>query len=492
MNSNIIYNDKNDNLYILLYQIGQGAFSTVWFTFEISNFMKDVIKKKINSNNIIINARALKIHNDDAYTEGMMETKINDIIIFNNKKSNLINYPLSFFVLDDEIVIVVYELALGSLYDILKKLDRDLDPEFILKIIPDMIESIDFIHKCGYIHTDIKPENFLLMGINDEQQKLLIHIKKSKLLDNLKKMSSNKKYGDLYKDIKKYIYDFLKDISSKFKLTDNIFEKDDNNTNNSSDNSNENSDDNSSESVDNSSDSDTSYYTNCSSYDSGFDEYDQKLDAFHIKEILNIINNNKINSKNISVSDEINTKNNNDSNIKNNIKSFMINPIVKLTDFGCIKKIGSTCQTVQTRYYRSPEIILGLDYDNKSDIWSLGCSIYELLTGKILIDIDHDVKINEYDKDLINIKIILEKICHNKNSINDLFTLIKKSNRSKYIINNNISSSIRFYKNINSSLIIDEMYKLKKLNNLQTEIYKNYFNSMLTIIPKNRFFNKNI
>jgi serine/threonine-protein kinase SRPK3 len=491
MNSNIIYNDKNDNLYILLYQIGQGAYSTVWFTFEISNFMKDIIKKKISTNNIIINPRALKIHNDDSYKEGMMETKINDIIIFNNKKSNLINYPLSFFVLDDEIVIVVYELALGSLYDILKKFDRDLDPDFILKIIPDMIKSIEFIHKCGYIHTDIKPENFLLMGISDEQQQLLNYIKKSKLLDNFKKLSSNKKYGDLYKDIKKYIYNFLKDISSKFKLSDNILEEDedDNKMNNSSE-SNEDSDDNSNESSGYSTDSDTSYYTNCSSYDSGFEEYDQKLDIFHIKEILNIINNNKI-------SNEINTKNNIDYNLKNkeknNIKSFMINPIVKLTDFGCIKKSGSTCQTVQTRYYRSPEIILGLDYDNNSDIWSLGCSIYELLTGKILIDIDHDIKINEYDKDLINIKIILEKICHNKNSINDLFSLIKKSNRSKYIIDNSIfSSSIRFYKNINSSLIIDEIYTLKKLNDLQIETYKNYFNSMLEIIPKNRFFNKNI
>ena len=67
MNSNILYNEKNDNLYILLYQLGQGAFSTVWFSYEICNFMKDVIRKKINTNNIIINVRALKIHNDDSY-----------------------------------------------------------------------------------------------------------------------------------------------------------------------------------------------------------------------------------------------------------------------------------------------------------------------------------------------------------------------------------------------------------------------------------------
>jgi serine/threonine-protein kinase PRP4 len=37
-----------------------------------------------------------------------------------------------------------------------------------------------------------------------------------------------------------------------------------------------------------------------------------------------------------------------------------------------------------SRFYRAPEIILGYAYDTKIDIWSLGCSLYELYTGKIL------------------------------------------------------------------------------------------------------------
>lgn len=37
-----------------------------------------------------------------------------------------------------------------------------------------------------------------------------------------------------------------------------------------------------------------------------------------------------------------------------------------------------------SRYYRAPEIILGIPYDYAIDMWSIGCTLYELYTGKIL------------------------------------------------------------------------------------------------------------
>ncbi|CAI2356097.1 unnamed protein product [Caenorhabditis sp. 36 PRJEB53466] len=39
---------------------------------------------------------------------------------------------------------------------------------------------------------------------------------------------------------------------------------------------------------------------------------------------------------------------------------------------------------VQTRYYRAPEIFLGLPYIETTDIWSVGCILAELYTGEIL------------------------------------------------------------------------------------------------------------
>ncbi|KAF8719519.1 hypothetical protein HU200_024245 [Digitaria exilis] len=53
--------------------------------------------------------------------------------------------------------------------------------------------------------------------------------------------------------------------------------------------------------------------------------------------------------------------------------------------------LGSSCFLsdnlnlyVQSRSYRSPEVILGLPYDQKIDIWSLGCILAELYTGEVL------------------------------------------------------------------------------------------------------------
>ncbi|KAJ4257351.1 U4/U6 small nuclear ribonucleoprotein prp4 [Fusarium torreyae] len=37
-----------------------------------------------------------------------------------------------------------------------------------------------------------------------------------------------------------------------------------------------------------------------------------------------------------------------------------------------------------SRFYRAPEIILGIPYDYAVDMWSIGCTLYEMYTGKIL------------------------------------------------------------------------------------------------------------
>lgn len=41
-------------------------------------------------------------------------------------------------------------------------------------------------------------------------------------------------------------------------------------------------------------------------------------------------------------------------------------------------------EDIQSRFYRSPEIILGLAYGKSIDMWSLGCILAELYTGYVV------------------------------------------------------------------------------------------------------------
>lgn len=41
---------------------------------------------------------------------------------------------------------------------------------------------------------------------------------------------------------------------------------------------------------------------------------------------------------------------------------------------------------IQTRQYRSPEVILGINYGASADIWSFACMIFELITGDFLFE----------------------------------------------------------------------------------------------------------
>ncbi|KAG0371605.1 U4/U6 small nuclear ribonucleoprotein prp4 [Mortierella sp. AD032] len=60
--------------------------------------------------------------------------------------------------------------------------------------------------------------------------------------------------------------------------------------------------------------------------------------------------------------------------------------ILKLCDLGSASDTSENEITpyLVSRFYRAPEIILGLPYDPALDMWSIGCTLYELFTGKIL------------------------------------------------------------------------------------------------------------
>jgi len=59
----------------------------------------------------------------------------------------------------------------------------------------------------------------------------------------------------------------------------------------------------------------------------------------------------------------------------------------KLADFGngCEANRKITDE-IQTRQYRSPEVIIGAHWDDTADVWSAACMFFELITGDFLFD----------------------------------------------------------------------------------------------------------
>lgn len=60
--------------------------------------------------------------------------------------------------------------------------------------------------------------------------------------------------------------------------------------------------------------------------------------------------------------------------------------VLKVCDLGSASPVSDNEITpyLVSRFYRAPEIILGIPYDYGIDMWSIGCTLFELYTGKIL------------------------------------------------------------------------------------------------------------
>lgn len=135
--------------------------------------------------------------------------------------------------------------------------------------------------------------------------------------------------------------------------------------------------------------------------------------------------------------------------IKNLDDKYLENIQVVIADFGSLeycKNIESDAE-IQTRYYRAPEVLLQCYCDEKCDIWSLGCLMYEILTGEILFNPDKD---STHCRDYYHI-MLFYKICGNlpdwminKSPLkNDFF------NKKRQFIDP-INETINIYKNINN------------------------------------------
>ncbi|KAG5681570.1 hypothetical protein PVAND_010989 [Polypedilum vanderplanki] len=65
---------------------------------------------------------------------------------------------------------------------------------------------------------------------------------------------------------------------------------------------------------------------------------------------------------------------------------------IKIVDFGSSCQLGQRIyQYIQSRFYRSPEVLLGIPYDLAIDMWSLGCILVEMHTGEPLFSGSNEI-----------------------------------------------------------------------------------------------------
>ncbi len=132
---------------------------------------------------------------------------------------------------------------------------------------------------------------------------------------------------------------------------------------------------------------------------------------------------------------------------------------VKLCDFGTSLSIpDKTIYKKHTTYYKSPKIILKYELDKTYDYWSYGCSLYELITGKVLFDPFNENILDEYGDHENHNLLYLITCCLgmppcdfiNKSNVADLFFTCDRT-------------CIRGYTDINYNPFIDNMFKFVKL-----------------------------
>ena len=127
----------------------------------------------------------------------------------------------------------------------------------------------------------------------------------------------------------------------------------------------------------------------------------------------------------------------------------------KLGDLNVSKvaKRGLGYTQTGTPYYASPEIWKDLPYDNKSDIWSLGCVLYEMITlhppfkaknmdelYKKVLSGDIEKLPSKFSNDLYEVVLLLMKVNSNK-----------RPNCGDILNNIHVKKRIEFFNNMNNN-----------------------------------------
>lgn len=403
--------------YLLLYEIGEGIFSNVWLACNIND-------RKYY---------AVKINKEDT-DFGAYEQCLNEAKLYYNleKHDNIISIKdtVAFKEDGENFICIVTELMACNLDSLISgKYINGLPMNLVKTITKQLLFGLETLHK-KLIHTDFKVENILVKGHSKTIKQIIENFEDANFFKNLEKiekqMGSGKK-NNLMIEIKKLGENVIEQLEDKD-------EKSDSSSDYETDEEDESDDDSS---------NDNSRHQSVADDEEILTKGNENLEKYYEFDLQKheIIDNECI------------------------IDDCYLNNIhVVIGDLGNVQQIGKTTgKEIQARIYRSPESIINIPYNEKVDIWSLGCILFEIATGNNLFE-PLSEPLNKDIHHLFLIQAILGEIPKN---------MILNSARKEFLFKNN---RIR-------NVVMPKSHPLKEILKDYDEDFIDFLSKCLTIDP---------